>query len=60
MQRKSITCHADNWVGDGNWVSHPTPGFVDDVMFAHNQRFKGDANRAYIQRLTRGSDWGEV
>ena len=24
MQRKSITCRADNWVGDDNWVSHPS------------------------------------
>jgi len=24
LQRKSITCRADNWVGDDNWVSHPS------------------------------------
>ena len=26
-----------------------TSSFVDDVMFAHNQRGKGDANRDYIR-----------
>ena len=36
-------------------------GYMDDVMFAHNQRGKGHTNRAYTQSDSRGgSTCGEV
>ena len=33
-------------------------GFVDDAMFSHNRPGRGDANRAYDQKVTHQGQYG--
>jgi len=35
-----------------------TSGFVDDVIFSHNRRGKGDANMEYVQSDSPGGSTG--